>query len=70
MAKLKSAYFVFVSNQNISTFSLIIANWYSFVITNTYNDIVLMRTELSIECTIAVCSDVHEILVLRRVEQP
>lgn len=68
MAEFQPSYLVFVPSQYVTCFSFIIAYSDRFVITHTDDDIVLMGGEFGIECTVVVCIDVSEVLVVGWVE--
>lgn len=70
MAEFQSSYFIFMTSQYVTCFSFIITNSDRFVIAYTHNDVVVMRTEFSIECTIVMCINISELLVVGWIEQP
>jgi len=69
MAELQAPYLIFVASEYVTCFSFLIAYSDRFVITHTDYDIVLMGGEFGIECTVVVCIDVSEVLVLGWVEE-
>lgn len=70
VAKFQPADFVLVPRQDVTSLRFLITDSYRLIVTDTDDDVVLMRGEFGVECAVVVGVDVSEVLVVGRVEEP